>query len=81
MSLKHKVTALEVAMRSVVREAAEKQGPQRLHTHYADNYWTVTVHADGTTQYENYAEEARGPRGKLEELSMWELAHLLQQVE
>lgn len=80
MSLKHKVSALEVAMRGVVREAAEKQGPLRLHTHYADNYWTVTVHGDGTTQYENYAEEARGPRGKLEELSLWELASLLERV-
>ncbi len=81
MSLKNEIAGIRRSMRAAVLMGAAQRGSVRLHTHYADNYWTVEIRADGSAVYENYAEEARGPSGTLEDLSLWELALLLQALE
>lgn len=80
MPLKDQIQDIASAMRKLVLQGASEQGPVRLHTAYADNYWTVEAQADGSTRYENYAEEARGPRGSIADLSLGELALLLQSL-
>lgn len=80
MSLKTEVQDLVEQMRALALKAAARQGSLRLKTHYADNYWTVTLHGDGRTSYDGYAEESRGPTGTVSQLTMWELSLLLQDV-
>lgn len=65
-------------MRDLVLRAARKAGSVRLRVAYADNFWTVEVASDGTTKYDGYAEEARGPTGDLTDLTLWELASILE---
>lgn len=72
------ILELQQQMRDLVLKAARKSGSARLHVHYADNYWTVEVFADGSTKNEGYAEETRGPTGVLEDLNLWELASILE---
>ena len=65
-------------MRIAVLQGARDRGSVRMNVHHADNYWAVNVNADGTTSYEGYAQETRGPSGDVTDLTLWELAHLLQ---
>lgn len=78
MSLNAAISAIRASMVAVVLQGAKERGEVRLHTHHADNHWAVTVFPHGATLYENYAEEARGTRGTVEDLSRWELALLLE---
>jgi hypothetical protein len=66
---------LEALRRKVQQRAA--QGELTLRAPYADNYWIVHVASDGTTRYDSYAEESRGPTGTLADLYPWELVGLL----
>lgn len=66
---------LEALRRKVLQRAT--QGELTLRAPYADNYWIVRVCPDGTTSYDSYAEESRGPTGTLADLSAWELVGLL----
>lgn len=71
------VHALRGAMQRKVVDLAREGGSLNIRTSYADNYWVVTVHADGSTEYAGYAQEARGPRGSIADLRMWELSGFL----
>lgn len=81
MPLQQRIQAVATELRSIVLDGAAQRGTVRLHQSYADNYWTVTVYADGTTRYDNYAEEARGPRGSVNDLTLWELATLAEELQ
>lgn len=71
------VRALKAQMQTLIRTAAAEQGPLKMRVSHADNYWTLTVLPDGTVLNEDYAEDARGARSRLEDLAFWELAHLV----
>lgn len=78
----HRVSAIRQQLMDLVRDAAKHYGQLRMHVHFGDNYWTVTVLSDGTTQYENYAEENRGKRSvQIEELTTWELVNMVASLE
>lgn len=68
-------------MRDIVCEAARTQGkPIRLCTGYADGNWEVEVQPNGTTLYDGYAREVRGTLGTVDDLTMWELGLILDQL-
>ncbi len=69
--------ALHGELQRQALQCARLAGSTRMNENYGDNYWTVTLHADGTTQYENYAQEARGLDGNVADLQDWELLKLL----
>lgn len=81
MSLQQRIKAATSELRSIVLAGADLHGSVKLHMSYADNYWTVTVMAGGATRYENYAEESRGPHGSINDLKLWELAMLAEEIE
>lgn len=68
-------------MRALLLRAAQEQGGVRYHSHFADNYWTVTLKPDGSVLNQNYAEEARGPHSLIEDLQLFELAGLVQSLQ
>jgi hypothetical protein len=79
MTLKTRIHAVDATMRDIVCEAARLQDkPIRLRTSYADGTWDVEVQPNGTTLYSGYAEEERGRFGTVEDLTMWELAMILE---
>ncbi len=71
------VCSLKTQMQALVRQAATDLGSVKMRLQHADNYWTITVLPDGTVLNEDYAEDARGSRSRLEDLAFWELAHLV----
>lgn len=71
------VRALKEQMQALIRQAAAEKGRLQMRLQHADNYWTLTVLPDGTVLNEDYAEDARGARSRLEDLAFWELAHLV----
>lgn len=75
------IDAIHATMKELVLQVAAERGSVRYHTSYADNYWTVTVYADGRVLNENYAEEQRGPHSRIEDLSLIEMAGLLDAIE
>lgn len=77
-----RIAAIRAQMMALVQDAAAAYGQLRMHVHYGDNYWTVTVYPDGATKYENYAEENRGANaGRVEDLATWELVSLVSGLE
>lgn len=67
-------------LRELVLDGARMKNGLRLHVMHGDSYWTVLVHPDGSTEYDNYARDARGPRGTVGDLSAWELVQLAGQL-
>lgn len=72
----NRLHAIEASLRELVQDAAVQFGKLTMQSSFADGYWSVTLHADGTTTYDGYAEETRGARGHLADLTAWELVEL-----
>lgn len=80
MTIKEEVQKLLQDMQNLALRAATEQGALKMRTYHADGIWAVEVHPDGRTVYGGYAEESRGPYGTIEDLTMWELAALLERL-
>lgn len=73
---------LIAAMKNMAREAlvaaAKERGEVHFCASYGDSFWKVTVYADGSTKYGGYAVETRNKEiGDIDELELWEMAHLV----
>lgn len=66
---------IRAALLALVTEKT-KNKPARFNSSYADGTWGVIVHPGGSVEFEGYAEEVRGPTGRLEQLQNWELLAL-----
>lgn len=83
MTVKARIESVKATMRDIVCEAARLRGePIVLRKAYdEDNTWDVEVQPNGTTVYDGCAKDQRGPLGTVDDLSMWELAMLLEVLE
>lgn len=78
MTLQAQIQAVDKTMRDIVLQEAQLRGRVLLRTYHADGTWTVEVLPGGQTIYGGYAEESRGRHGTINDLSLWELAMLLE---
>lgn len=76
MRLVHRLNSITQQLQDVALVAAAQHGKLELRQQYADHYWEVTVFPDGRVTYGSYAEEARGPNGTVDQLTLGELASL-----
>lgn len=65
-------------MEAVVARIAKERKNVSFRTSYADGFWEVSLDENGRASNFGYAEEYHGQHRKIEELSLWELAHFIQ---
>jgi hypothetical protein len=83
MTLEARIESVKAAMRDIVCDEVRSRGePIVLKKAYdEDNTWDIEVQPNGTTVYDGCAKDKHGPLGTVEDLSLWELAMLLEVLE
>lgn len=83
MALTARIESVKATMRDIVCDAARSRGePIVMRKAYdEDSTWDVEVQPNGTTVYDGCAKDERGPLGTVEDLSIWELAMLLEALD
>lgn len=69
------------AMQALVLQAAADAGEIGFSRSHADGRWTVVVFVSGQVNNGGYAEEYYGPTRTIDELSLSELGHLVEEIE
>ena len=82
MSAIRLIQSMKNMAREALVEAAKERGTLRFRKGYADGFWAVTIYPDGSTTYGGYAAENRNKEvGDIDELSLWEMASLVEAYE